>query len=113
MRLNGIQAEPGTVIGLHAREKKLLIVTEVDQSGVELRFNVGDEQLSKREPRSVAEHDMIPKKLTPCGLVRQYKPTPMSPVKIEMAMPKLGNRAMRRAFARNQSQMIDFKLRDK
>lgn len=99
MRLNGIEAEPGTVMGLHFREKRLLIVDEEFHfHPMILRFNSEDELIPKREPRSVAEHHLIPRKMTPYGLVRQYTPNPRQPVKIEFDMPKLGNRAMRRAF---------------
>jgi hypothetical protein len=83
MRLNGIKAEPGTLIGMDYKSLRFVVVDSVDYSfGFEmnLRFataeEVNPEVLRFKNPRSVAEHRCIKRTQTPYGLVRRFKPMP-------------------------------------
>lgn len=90
MRLNGIQAEPGTVIGYSIKDQRFL---SVESSGedvtsiygelesrpfVTLRFSTPEEltAIGTRAPRSVTEHYGIPSRMTPYGPVKMYGPRP-------------------------------------
>lgn len=76
MRLNGIHAEPRTLIGLSKRHGFLIVVSE-DDAGVVVRKAREDEiQPRYAEPRSIAEHRALPRRVTPYGLVRQFTPSP-------------------------------------
>jgi hypothetical protein len=79
MRLNGIHVEPGTIIGVHFRTKRMLAVECADELGVDVRYATAEEVSAEKfnhDPRSVVEHRAIPKILTPFGMGRVYKPTP-------------------------------------
>lgn len=78
-RLNGMWSPPGTVIGYHKREMRFLAVADerayhLENGCVLLRWATQTEidQLKFKEPRSVAEHHAIPRRLTPYGLARVY-----------------------------------------
>ena len=100
MRLNGIQAEPGTIVGTHFRTKRALISVSVDDDGTVVRFARDDEVTSNalmHSPRNVAEHTAITKRLTPYGLVRRFQPQRMRAVRIEVPRNSSGaNREARR-----------------
>jgi len=74
-RLNGIKAEPGTVLAMSAKEMDFLVVHSVDDHGVVVRRATPDEMTAMQfgEPRSVVEHRAIPRVLTPYGLVRKIR----------------------------------------
>lgn len=82
MRLNGIQAEPGTVIGFSIRDQRFLTVDKVDVAGhgngCELRYSTPEEltAIGTREPQTVTEHYGIPSRMTPYGPVKMYGPRP-------------------------------------
>jgi len=78
MRLNGIVAEPGTVIGYHQRTKRFLTIDKVDKNDCELRYSTPEEltAIGTREPRSVTEHFAIPLRMTPFGPARMFGPRP-------------------------------------
>lgn len=110
MRLNGIQAEPGTVIGVHYRNKNFLTVVGEDDGGVVVRHSTEDEvrpQSFKHEPRSVTEHHGIKRRMSPYGLIRQFKPTPVKAVKLEIELPtgrqlsRVDRRALMRRMRKN------------
>lgn len=89
VKLNGIEAEPGTFMGFMERKgvKVGLIVDnshpEVDHHGdwhdvLYLRpAKQGEvDQATMPDPRSVAEHDALPRYRTPYGLARIYGSPP-------------------------------------
>ena len=79
MRLNGIHAEPGTIVGVHYRTKRLLTAISNDDEGMVVRYSTAEEVSAEKfrhEPRSVTEHMAIPRRMSPYGLIRQYAPTP-------------------------------------
>lgn len=119
MRLNGIHAEPGTVIGVDFRTKNFLVVDENDQyevttfgdpepkfingRGMQLRFATEEEsrpQAFKHEPRSVTEHRGTKRRMSVYGLIRQFHPTPTKAVKIEIPVAQPPRR-VRRALERD------------
>lgn len=75
MRLNGVKAEPGTIIGMEKESFRFVAVDNVDIEGVELRYAKAEEvtrEAFNHEPRSVAEHYAIPRRMSPYGLIRQF-----------------------------------------
>lgn len=112
MRLNGIYAEPGTIIGIDFRSKRFLAVDFVESYSMDpecvLRFATAEEvrpQSFKHEPRSVVEHQGIPRRASVYGIIRQFRPTPVKAVKIEIPFSQSGpSRRIRRAakFYRNR-----------
>lgn len=113
VHLNNIHAEPGTLIGIDFRTKRMLVVeesrVEVDHHGdwhdvVYLREATPEEMTPEsrfREPRSVAEHRILRRRMSPYGLIRQFKPRPTKVVKIEFPTAPNLNRKMRRALERD------------
>lgn len=114
MRLNGIHAKPGTIIGIDHRSKRFLAVDSIDRieittwgdlspkyingRGIELRFATAEEvrsQSFKHEPRSVVEHRAIPRRMSVYGLIRQFHPTPVKAVKIEVPIQRVPRRIRR------------------
>lgn len=109
MRLNGITAKPGTIIGIDFRSKRFLAVAGDGPKGAQgtlpLRFAYSDEvrpQSFKHEPRSIAEHQGIPRRASVYGMIRQFKPTPTKVVKIELPMGQNLSRRTRRAIRFNR-----------
>jgi hypothetical protein len=100
MRLNGIVAEPGTIIGLDTVHQRFLAVADEHMN---LRFATAEEVTPRafmHEPRSMAEHLAIQKRVSPYGMVRRFKPVPVTPVKIEFKRDNVLplNRATRRKY---------------
>lgn len=110
-RLNGIKAEPGTVLAVSLRTMEFLAVDSCDDHGVVVRHASPEDmtQMQYGEPRSNAEYHAIQRVSTPYGLVRKIRyPQPMRRVKVEvpfMAPPSgkltIPNRETRRAMMRN------------
>ena len=78
MRLNGVKAEVGTVIGYHKEAQRFLTVYSVDSDGCDLRFSTSEEltAIGTREPRSVTEHLGVPLRMTSYGPARMFGPRP-------------------------------------
>jgi hypothetical protein len=100
MRLNGITAEPGTIIGLDTIHQRFLAIADEHMN---LRFATAQEATSNafmHDPRSVVEHLGIPLKPSPYGMVRRFKPVPVTSVKLELLRPNVlpFNRATRRKY---------------
>lgn len=79
MRLNGISAEPGTIIGVDFRSKRLLTMVGEDDGGMVIRYSTAEEVTPdnfQRVPRSVTEHRAIPRRMSAYGLIRPFKPQP-------------------------------------
>lgn len=82
MKLNGIVAPEGTVIGLDYHSGRFVAVESYDfmppAATVNLRFATPEElsAIGTREPRSVCEHDGIPLRITPYGPARLFGPRP-------------------------------------
>lgn len=96
MRLNGIHADPGTIVGVHFRTKRLLTVVSNDDEGVVVRYATAEEVTAERfkhEPRSVAEHRAIARRMSPYGLIRQYAPQPRPVVEYRPTEIVLGDRS--------------------
>lgn len=55
-RLNGIHAEPGTILG--PDDTGRYYVVQADDTGVDIRFSTG-EDLPGPVPRSLAEHRLL------------------------------------------------------
>lgn len=85
MRLNGIYAWPGTVIGVEFHSGRFVSVDastgalpDAEEKWVRLRFSTGEElsAIGTREPRSVCEHEGIPLRMTPYGPAKIFGPRP-------------------------------------
>lgn len=79
-RLNGIQAEPGTMLGLDGETLRFTAVAAEDSEGCTIRYATPEEtkpQAFKHAPRSVAEHHAIPRRMSPYGFIRRFTPTPV------------------------------------
>lgn len=108
MRLNGIWPEVGTIVGIHAGSQRLLTAVGHDDGGTLVRYSTAEEVTPEqfmREPQSVVEHRAIRRRMSPYGLVRQFKPTPRTRVEIELPVPQIGNRKMRRMIEKNRNNL--------
>lgn len=78
MRLNGIHAAPGTVIGIETRTERFLAIDHYEGDTAILRYATSIEltAIGTREPRSVTEHLGIPQRMTPFGPARMFGPRP-------------------------------------
>jgi hypothetical protein len=84
MKLNGIHAAPGTVIGVDMRSLRFVVadvcsLDEMESGSLPLCYATAEQisfQALMREPRSVAEHHGIRRTSSSYGLVRQFKPSP-------------------------------------
>ena len=79
--MNGIYAEPGTIIGIEINSLRFLAIESVNwfDLSVNVRYARVEESLREsfmHEPRSIVEHKGIRKIQTPFGLARVYKPAP-------------------------------------
>lgn len=88
MRLNGVHAPVGTLLGGATKYSKiqvLVTVVENDERGVVVR-RATDEELRpeafQHAPNSLSEHHAIPLRQSPYGLIRQFGPREKTPVKI-------------------------------
>jgi hypothetical protein len=94
MRLNGVYAEPGTLIGMHQRDFRPIIVSHVSKphipQSVLIDYATNEDVIVRHEPpRSVAEHHAIPRRMSPYGLIRQYAPVPLPRVEYPSALPSM------------------------
>lgn len=95
MKLHGICAPEGTIIGVDFHSGRVVAVESHDFTTpaitMNLRFATGDElaAIGTREPRSVCEHEGIPLRMTPYGPARLFGPRPrVKPRKISKSEAK-------------------------
>lgn len=95
MRLNGVYAPPGTVIGIHFRDQRFLVADVCDTSDLQtrtlpLRWARADEVaphvLRHREPNSVTEHQALATVSTPYG---RAKVIGVDPTPVEIVLPDI------------------------
>jgi hypothetical protein len=118
-RLNGIKAEPGTVLAMSNRELDFMAVDSCGNHGVVVRRATPDEMTAMQygEPRSIAEHHAIPRVPSVYGLVRKIQhpsPTPQPQELSKGAKDQLRADILRAQGAPNRAdrRRIDHKYKD-
>lgn len=82
-RLHGFTSrglpDVGSVIGYHHKAQRFLSVAQITQGEVLLRWSTPEEltRIATREPTTVIEHQGIPNRITPFGIVKMYGPRPI------------------------------------
>lgn len=95
MKLHGICAAEGTIIGVDFHSGRFVAVQDHDfmtpATTMNLRFATSAElaAIGTREPRSVTEHLGIPLRITPYGPARMFGPRPfVKPRKVSKSEAK-------------------------
>lgn len=86
MRLNGVFAPEGTLLGIFPN---FVTVVSNDYRGVEVRKATVDEMSTRRTeaPNSITEHRMIPRRMSPYGLIRQFNQPAAVPTQTKIEIP--------------------------
>lgn len=111
MKLHGIAAPFGTVIGIDYHSGRFVVPDNYDfgtpATTMNLRFATGDElsAIGTREPRSVTEHRGIPQRMTPYGPARIFGPRPF--IKPKQVTKREAKRMVENYLAKYGSVIID------